>query len=536
MRDLSNVKAGFQKYDYKEQEMIMYCACGHTEPRKGGLNQCSNCGNSYYVQLNHNEYSKNIGAYFIDHLTVTSIAVTRVNFTATIQDNKFVSLRQGMEQTISFDYLNRDFKVIRNGEPTVWMKDGKFDSIDGHREYNLINNFKNVASFFSRNTYIQAGNIIMTAMRRASNINDYDYNTYELAHEFVRETGVIANGKIGYRDGEGDALFKTIRLFSTEESVKALSLYEKFIKANLNINPLVLMNFGVVANCDTTTVRLSYPDLGKLHKTIGLPKKVLGYLRSNNVQIQSSLMRFGQQVRNGEINADIILRIMTKAEEYNAVPDAIQIIDKLGEFIANYNVNTERLIEYLFEEIAMYQGITSAREGLTLLTDYISMSIELGFDYDKYPRSLKREHDVKMVNYNAHKKQIEQSKFAERVDDYRDLEYTDRQFSVVIPESSDDLVKEGSKLHHCIASYGKRVADGRSKIIFIRKTNEINKPFVSVEYNQDYELVQARGTYNEQPNEDVMIFLKTVVAKNIERLKEKRANEQAKRVHQMESF
>ena len=51
-------------------------------------------------------------------------------------------------------------------------------------------------------------------------------------------------------------------------------------------------------------------------------------------------------------------------------------------------------------------------------------------------------------------------------------------------------------LHHCIASYKDRVIKGRSKILFMRNIEDVSEPLVSIELNNNYNLVQARGVYN----------------------------------------
>lgn len=535
MIDLTNVRAGLRKYNYEKKSMEIFCSCGNTEISTRNA-PCSKCNNSYFVELSGFERSKNIGAFYIDSLTVTSIQISRINFTAEIQDEKFVPVRHSMKQTIKYDYLNRNFVVLRNEKPTVWMTDGKIDSVDGSTEYAVNRHLRNVCQFFSRNTYIENSCLIASTMKKSSNINDYDYDTYAQAYAFISGIDKVTSKRFSYIDSDGENLHKALKFLSTEESVEAMLLYEKFIKAGLLVDFDTIAYTKVGANCNFNTPTLRYPDLGKLNKTIGIPKKAVGYIRNNNVKITSSLLNFGKRVREGKVNSSVLLRILSKAEEYNAVPDVIKLIDSLGEFVSEYNFNPERLVEYLFEEIAMYQGITDGSEGIILLRDYIKMSIELGFDYDKYPRSLKREHDVKVVNYNAVKRQRNEKKFIEKVEEYRELEYSNEEYKVIIPETPNDLVNEGSKLHHCIASYSERVADGRSKIVFIRKAKTPDVPFISVELNSEYKFVQARGSYNNLPNESVKNFINSVWLDKVDKVKDSLLNKQNERVHEIESF
>ena len=68
---------------------------------------------------------------------------------------------------------------------------------------------------------------------------------------------------------------------------------------------------------------------------------------------------------------------------------------------------------------------------------------------------------------------------------------------------------------HCVGTYIDRVIEKRSVILFIRKKEEPDKPFVTMELNpKNYEIVQVRAFKNGTPPDNVMEFLK-VWKKNI---------------------
>src|SRR5690606_22820799 len=77
------------------------------------------------------------------------------------------------------------------------------------------------------------------------------------------------------------------------------------------------------------------------------------------------------------------------------------------------------------------------------------------------------------------------------------LAYEKDEFSIVLPEDTTDLVREGSTLHHCVASYIKRIVSGDCFIVFLRQTNQKEKPFYTIEV-RDGKVVQARGYANKK--------------------------------------
>lgn len=76
------------------------------------------------------------------------------------------------------------------------------------------------------------------------------------------------------------------------------------------------------------------------------------------------------------------------------------------------------------------------------------------------------------------------------------FEYADDNFSIVIPEEMNKITKEGVYLHHCVGGYISRVAEGRTNILFLRKNENIDIPFFTIEVNNHNEIIQIHGLYN----------------------------------------
>lgn len=76
------------------------------------------------------------------------------------------------------------------------------------------------------------------------------------------------------------------------------------------------------------------------------------------------------------------------------------------------------------------------------------------------------------------------------------FEYADDNFSIVVPEEMNKITKEGVYLHHCVGGYISRVAEGRTNILFLRRSEEIEIPFFTIEVNNHNEVIQIHGLYN----------------------------------------
>jgi hypothetical protein len=68
------------------------------------------------------------------------------------------------------------------------------------------------------------------------------------------------------------------------------------------------------------------------------------------------------------------------------------------------------------------------------------------------------------------------------------------------PESSEDIILEGSILHHCVGGYVERHAEGKTNILFIRKKTAPDTPFFTVEVSNELRIIQCHGYRNEAEN------------------------------------
>lgn len=169
----------------------------------------------------------------------------------------------------------------------------------------------------------------------------------------------------------------------------------------------------------------------------------------------------------------------------------------IGLNIPNLSSNTKKLNDYI-QSLDDYQCI-GIEEGIRIWIDYIKMSIELKCDLkDKslvYTNSLKLSHDRAVKKYNNLKNKEIIKSFDDAISRYAHLSYENDDFLVRPPASQEELYEEGRKLNHCVGSYAKSVAEGRSVILFVRSKENPDVPFVTVELRNNV-IVQAKGKYN----------------------------------------
>jgi len=167
------------------------------------------------------------------------------------------------------------------------------------------------------------------------------------------------------------------------------------------------------------------------------------------------------------------------------------------------NMTVKKMRDYL-DHVDEAQCCTVG-ESAQLWADYVRMLRDLDCDLtDKhlvFPNSLKREHDKAARKITQVKDEKLNQVFRERASNNDKYAWENEEFKVLIPHDITELYEEGRKLSHCVGTYGKVVAEGRSVVAFIRKTSDVDTPLCTIEIRQNA-IVQARGMSN-RPAENI---------------------------------
>lgn len=156
-----------------------------------------------------------------------------------------------------------------------------------------------------------------------------------------------------------------------------------------------------------------------------------------------------------------------------------------AKFIENTYLNTKNnLVTSMADMYNMYNRLKEL--GFTVKKP-TSLTIDKMFALHDYYSDIMRENQ-EFVN---------KAIFDKIKDTYKKYEYENDRFMVISPESQEDIVNEGLVLHHYVASYVNRHVDGLSAIMFIRKKDEPDKPFYTMEIcPNNNSIIQVRGKCN----------------------------------------
>lgn len=218
------------------------------------------------------------------------------------------------------------------------------------------------------------------------------------------------------------------------------------------------------------------------------------------------------------LDGNTIKEVLQIMREEAKVDDFIQNADLIITLREQYGYrDMKKLMLYVCREVKLQQGIERPQNALQILRDYARMCKDMGIEYEKYPKSLKKDHDIAQMNYNVKKDVIKAEKFIKKVEseDYYSLAYTPRKekdkdkepYVIVVPKESSDLIKEGDSLSHCVASYVDDVINGKCKILFMRLASNPDQSFITIEV-RDGNIRQARGSCNRNLTNEEWVFVR----------------------------
>lgn len=113
--------------------------------------------------------------------------------------------------------------------------------------------------------------------------------------------------------------------------------------------------------------------------------------------------------------------------------------------------------------------------------------LELNFPLFLKPSSINHWHDqmIKVQTQKNHEKENES--IVQQKIDLAEMEYNNKDYSIILPSTAGDIELEGIKLSHCVGNYIYLVANRDTTILFLRKNKDIDKPFLTLEVGDDDE-------------------------------------------------
>jgi len=339
----------------------------------------------------------------------------------------------------------------------------------------------------------------LTFKKDEGNILSYDFSDNSfLKTTNYRNPRVVASPQSFFRgwslnqvfDGCTDEKYKTFinKVSVAERRCRNIGTFLERLHKYSNLEQWILQDFDVPYTCKTNITSIP-KDLLKMFKEIDTPA-AYRHLTSSNLsykEIQDAV-RYLYKEEGGERVSQFLS--MRGHYDYRTL-------------VTTYNYEYKSLLKYIV--------YLRDREGFTpwntfsIIKDYARMQTSMTNKFNKYPKYFATVHDIVSKNYNVFKTNYSKELFKNNMD--LTLEHTGKTYCMICPREPDDIKMEGVELHHCVASYISSVAEGKTKILFLRKLKKRDKSLITVEI-RDKKIVQASGEYNRRLSSDEFEYLR----------------------------
>jgi hypothetical protein len=236
--------------------------------------------------------------------------------------------------------------------------------------------------------------------------------------------------------------------------------------------------------------------------TLKITKQQINEIKeySSKNELHPLTLRLQQIARKEQSN--IPLSEMQKfAENFEISWDSVKRILKY--------TTIRRIDNYLKKQCAIKKSGSVDRYDLRYLaitwSDYISDCLKLELDLNNdmflFPKDLHEAHQRLLQQVKHQGDALFNKKIAKRADALRKYEFELNSLFIRPAKSSNELIKEGKALVHCVANYAEKYANGSTIILLLRRFEEPDKPYFTVEIKKGA-ITQARGHKNKSYKDD----------------------------------
>ncbi len=228
------------------------------------------------------------------------------------------------------------------------------------------------------------------------------------------------------------------------------------------------------------------------HKMLGLSREIFRAVRSGQIDLWS-LQTIAQHFP---------LASVSRLVEYHAIiRNQYSTLDRICKLT---HTAPEQLLKYLIRQRKRY----GEHICISYYDDYLHICREMGYDLTDnvvlFPRDITVAHDrvvsarTAILAEKERQKNIERTKRMQKLQKERKvLEFGFGDYIAILPKSCAEIVQEGAALRHCVAGYAERHAEGKLTIMFLRRVDEPDKPYYTIEISaHGYKIIQCRGYKN----------------------------------------
>ena len=192
---------------------------------------------------------------------------------------------------------------------------------------------------------------------------------------------------------------------------------------------------------------------------------------------------------------------MTLFEAVKIAKEGMGTLDRLYQKAKQLKISAEKALAYCLKQSNGRTNIIG--DWLDYLGEAKKIGLDLTRETNYFPKDLytMKSNISQQIKY-LHDKEIEEKMKAMIAARNELFSWKSKTYFIRPAESAEELVAEGKALHHCVGGYAERHAKGETTILFIRKNENPDTPFVTMEVQKngkgEWYVVQIHGYMNDR--------------------------------------
>ena len=258
----------------------------------------------------------------------------------------------------------------------------------------------------------------------------------------------------------------------------------------------------------------------KPHEMIGIDKQDLWVAKTCSLEV---VKHFSNLLTMSERGVRLTPEQLAAVEEIGVR----RVISAVEEQYGGFKPSEVKILNYLIRQQKLHKGIVSGW-GLTLLTDYWKSCMDLNEgrvpESLRWPRDIKAAHDDMAASIKYKEDAELAAMFESRSEEMREYAYESATLGMCIRvcETQAEMITEGKVLNHCVGRYTKDHAKGRTTIFLLRRTEEPDKPYYTLEW-KNHRINQNHTKNNKLQTAEVLAFEQEWLA-HVEKIERKNRN------------
>lgn len=303
-----------------------------------------------------------------------------------------------------------------------------------------------------------------------------------------------------------DAFF---RLTGAEDAFRYIELYQKHPQLEY-IMKMGLWNI-VAEGLECRSFRNIFNWKGKTPKDLlGVPIGKGDMLALSALAVDMNTFSLALYLKKNSRFSLVDLAQKRKELEQLSHFDTCEMFDALK----GYGVCAEETLKYILRQQQQKKTRYYSIRGVLIdWIDYLQDCGKLGLSLEDTavlkPHDLQQAHQNIITQLKIKADEELDKQMAKLKEERKQYNFTAGGFLARVAESSSELIAEGKVLHHCVGTYADRHAKGKCTIILIRKQEEPNVPFYTMELTPAKQIAQVRGDHNCGMTQEVEAFVES---------------------------